>query len=100
MVATAAPSIPKQSFFQLSDTRVHLLAFKPSESVPGMHVIRLQENSGQPVSGVSLKSVFSFSRAEAANLVEESNGTAVDLNRLAFRPWETKTIVLKVSPPQ
>ena len=76
-----------------------MLAFKRSDSRPDLHVIRLQESSGETVTGVSVKSSLKFTKTEAANLVEEPSGTAVDLTRIAFKPWETKTIVVTVQAP-
>lgn len=75
---------------------MHVLAFKQSESKPDWHVIRLQEISGEAVNGVAVTATLKFGKAETANLVEEPTGIALDLSNLAFRPWETKTILVKV----
>jgi hypothetical protein len=99
-VSTAGkPVPPERSFFEISDTRVHLLAFKPSEDTPGLHIIRLQESSGEPVNRVELKSTFKVLKAEASTLTEEPQGVPVDLRNLAFRPWETKTLLVRIDNP-
>lgn len=99
-VASSSVRASQQSFLEVSDTRVHVLAFKRSATNPDLHVLRLQENSGAGVGNVRVSSpTLKFMQAEAANLVEESNKTTVDLNNLAFRPWETKTVLVKVTAP-
>ena len=59
-------------------------------------MIRLQESSGTPVKGVRLRSAAEFSKAEAANLVEEPLGKSEDLDESVLRPWETKTLLVQV----
>ncbi|MGH9631049.1 MAG: glycosyl hydrolase-related protein, partial [Bryobacteraceae bacterium] len=99
VTTTGTPESPQRGFVEVSDTRVHLLAFKQSELTPGLHVFRLQESSGEPVNGVQVKLSLDVLSAEAANLVEEPSGDAVDLHNLAFRPWETKTLLVKLATP-
>jgi hypothetical protein len=96
VITTGTPASPERGFIEVSDTRVHLLAFKPSERIPGRYVIRLQESSGKLVNGVQVKSTLTFLKPEAANTVEEPAGSPADLNNLVFRPWETKTLLVTV----
>ena len=100
VTSTATPAVAQRGFFELSDARVQLIAFKPSEIHPGLHVLRLQESSGQGATGVRLQSALKFGKALAANLVEEPTETALNLGQLEFRPWETKTILVEVSVPE
>jgi hypothetical protein len=99
VIASEEPKTAQRGFIEVSDSRVHLLAFKPAESTAGVHVIRLQENSGNSISGVQLKSWMKLSDAVSATLVEEPTGSSVNLQNLAFKPWETKTILVKVEAP-
>jgi hypothetical protein len=98
VVAPGTPRVPQRGFFEISDARVHMLAFKQAESRPDLYVIRLQESSGERVSGVSLKSSLKIGIVQAANLVEEPLGGAVDLAQLSFEPWQTRTILVRVEP--
>jgi hypothetical protein len=97
VVATGTPSAAERGFFEVSDPRIHLLAFKPAEHQPGWHVLRLQESSGENVNAVKLDSPLKMAEPTAANLVEEPLGTSLDLQNLSFRPWETKTILVRAA---
>lgn len=99
LVSPAPPRDPQRGFFEISDSRVQMLAFKRSDAKPDLHVIRLQESSGEAVTGVRVKSPLQLTKAESANLVEQPLGSAVDISGLAFKPWETKTILVKVQAP-
>lgn len=98
VVAGSVPVTPQRGFFELDHASVQMLAFKPAESRPGWHVIRLQETGGREVKGARLKSALKILKAEAANLVEEGNGTPVDLANISLRPWETMTALVQVQP--
>lgn len=100
VVTTAAPASPHRGYFDVSDKRIQILAFKASEFQSGLHVLRLQEISGSSVNDVSVKSPLQLGSAQAANLVEQPLGGPVDLLKLSFRPWETKTILLPVQRPR
>jgi len=99
VVGSGTPDSPQRGLLELSDRRIHLLAFKPAEFQPGLHVIRLQESSGTAVKGVALRSPLKLVKAEAADLVEESLGKSADLGNLSFSPWETKTILVQAGRP-
>lgn len=100
VIAPQSPRVPQRSFLEISDTRVHVIAFKLSVSKPDVYLIRLQESSGRAVDGIKItSSSLKLTQAEAANLVEEPTGHAVDLGKLSFSPWETKTILVKVEAP-
>ena len=100
VLAPASPKVPQRSFLEVSDTRVHMVGFKRSVANPDTYVIRLQESSGSIVNDVGVtSSALKLMQAEAANLVEESTRSGVDLRKLSFRPWETKTILVKVIAP-
>jgi hypothetical protein len=88
----------KHSFFELSSEHVQLLAFKPAEHRPGWHVVRLQEISGRGAQDVRLSSSLRLSDAELATLIEEPTGRRADLDRLALKPWETLTLLVRAAP--
>jgi Glycosyl hydrolases family 38 N-terminal domain len=100
VTSPGTPRVPQRGFLEISDTRVQVLAFKQSESRPDLYVLRLQESTGGAVSGVSVTSPLKFTSIELANLVEEPSGRVADLTKLAFQPWETKTLLLKVEAPK
>ncbi len=93
-----SPSAATRGFFELSDNRVQLLAFKPAEARPGWHVIRLQENSGSRVSGVQLRTPFRITGMLRANLVEQPGGGEADLSNLSLDPWQTLTVLVRLTP--
>lgn len=95
-VRASSPGLPpRQSFFQLSSDQVQFLAFKPAEHRPGWHVIRLQEIAGRAAQDVRLTSSLRLSDAELATLIEAPVGRSADLARLALRPWETLTLLVR-----
>jgi len=93
-----APSAPTRGFFELSDNRVQLLAFKPAEARSGWHVIRLQENSGSRVDAVQLRTSFQIAETLRANLVEQPQGGEVNLSKLSLDPWQTLTLLVRLNP--
>jgi hypothetical protein len=95
---SGAPSAPTRGFFELSDNRVQLLAFKPAEARPGWHVIRLQENSGSRVDDVQLRTSFQIAETLRANLVEQPQGGEVNLSKLSLNPWQTLTLLVRLNP--
>jgi hypothetical protein len=86
----------EKGFFDVSDNRVQMLAFKPAEARPGWFVIRLQENSGSALTGVKLTTPLRVLEATRANLVEEDDGVALDLSNLSLGAWQTLTILTRL----
>ncbi len=93
-------SPPGREFFQISDSAVQLLAFKPAEFRPGWYVIRLQEIGGKGAAGVKLSTPFEVPEALRANLVEEPSGGAADLSNISLKPWETLTVLARLRTRQ
>lgn len=88
---------PVRGFFTLSSPAVRLLAFKPAEFQDGWHTLRLQEIAGRSVEGVRLGSALPVLEARAANTVEEFSGSGFDLESFSMKPWETLTVLVRIS---
>jgi len=86
----------ERGFFEVSDPRVQLLAFKPAETRAGWHVLRFQDNGGKGAQGVKLTTPFRIAEAVRANTVEEPSGEGVDLASFSLRPWETLTVLVRL----
>ena len=81
----------------MSHPNVHITALKPSEFEAGWFVLRLQEIAGKEVDNVSVTTPFRVAEAVFANTVESRSGDAANLSRLKMRPWQTVTILAKLS---
>jgi hypothetical protein len=88
---------PSQSFFNISTPAVQLLVFKPAEQRPGWHVLRLQDISGAASAGVKVNTLFKIAEAVRANLVEEPAAGKLDLANISLKPWETLTILVRIT---
>jgi alpha-mannosidase len=80
------------SVVSTDDPGVVVETVKPSEDGSGV-IVRLYESLGRPCT-VSLTTAFGHARAVGTDLIERPAGP-VDLARLAFRPFEIKTILLE-----
>ena len=90
-----SPSLPPwRSFIEINRPEVQVLAFKPAEFETGWYVARLQEISGNPVSGVKLTLPFPVAESVRGTLVER-RGAAIDANNLSLSAWETLTVLLR-----
>ncbi|MEO8130357.1 MAG: hypothetical protein ABI822_24865, partial [Bryobacteraceae bacterium] len=96
---SGTPEVPERGFFEVSDGRVQMLAFKPAEARPGWFVIRLQENSGTAVTGCKVTTPLPVLESVRANLVEDPEGGKVDLSNLSLSPWQTLTVLVRLSKP-
>ena len=86
---------PEGSFVSVSHPSVRLSAFKPAESQPGRYVLRLQEIGGKSARGVRVTTPLRVTEAVLANTVESLQGTAVDLERIDLKPWQTLTLLVR-----
>jgi hypothetical protein len=85
-------------FFELSRPEVQLLAFKPAEHRPGWYVLRFQEIGGTEVRGVRLVTPLRVEEAVTANTVEEPGEARFDLSNFSMKPWETRTVMVRLYP--
>lgn len=83
---------PFDSALRVGDSGVVAETLKVSEDGASI-VVRLYESLGRPTV-TSLSTSLEHSRAYEADLLEREQGPA-DLERLSFRPFEIKTIVLE-----
>ena len=88
----------EQSFFSVSDPHVRITAFKPAESRPGWHVLRLQEMGGQAVTKVRLTTQLRIMEASLASTVEVPSNSKVDLSSFDLKPWGSMTVLLRLQP--
>jgi hypothetical protein len=96
VVVEENPSQPERGFFEISDPRVQLLAFKPAEFQPERHVLRFQNNGSEVVQGIRLTTLFRVSDAVRANTVEDATAEKVNLANFSLRPWQTLTVLVRL----
>jgi hypothetical protein len=58
-------------------------------------VLRLQEIGGKSARGVRVTTPLRVAEAVLANMVESPQGTAVDLERIDLKPWQTLTLLVR-----
>ncbi|MGH9663314.1 MAG: hypothetical protein ACRD9L_02695, partial [Bryobacteraceae bacterium] len=96
VVIEAKATEAQRGFFEVSDSRVQLLAFKPAAFRPGWYALRFQDNGGKGAQAVKLTTPFRFSEAVRANTVEEPSSERIDLTNFSLQPWETLTVLAKL----
>ncbi len=96
VVLEASPSESVRGFFEVSDPRVQLLAFKPAEFRAGWYALRFQENGGRGAQAVRLTTPFRIIKAVRANTVEDPTREKVDLGNFSLGPWENLTVLAKI----
>jgi hypothetical protein len=96
IVLEDSPSQPEREFFEISDARVQLLAFKPAEFQPEWHVLRFQNNSSEAVQGIRLTTLFRISDSVRANTVEDATAEKINLANFSLRPWQTLTVLVRL----
>ncbi|MEF2977956.1 alpha-mannosidase [Subtercola sp. YIM 133946] len=87
-----APDVSFGSVAWVDHPGIVVETLKPAENGRGV-IVRLYESLGEPVTA-ALRTTLTFARASETDLIERTVAPA-DLDRLAFTPFEIKTILLE-----